>query len=34
MEDNSNYIGEGQEVMIACESIPSSWGGGKWRKLI
>jgi hypothetical protein len=27
MEDNSNYIEEGQEGIIACESIPSSWGG-------
>ena len=27
MEDHSNYIEEGQEGMIVCESIPSSWGG-------
>lgn len=25
--DNNNYIEEGLEGMIACESIPSSWGG-------
>jgi three-Cys-motif partner protein len=27
MEDNNYYIEEGLEGMMACESIPSSWGG-------